>query len=344
MFVDEVNVSLKAGDGGKGCRSFRREKFIPKGGPNGGDGGDGGNVYLECDIHTSDLSAYRFKPHARAENGEPGQGSDCHGRNGEDCILKVPAGTVVFDVLTQRIVTELLEPGQSVLLLKGGRGGLGNTFFKSPTNQAPTRTTPGEPGQEGGFKFVLKTIADVGFVGFPNAGKSSLLNKLTHATPKVGNYPFTTLHPFVGVIKKDDKTLSLADIPGLIEGASQNKGLGIRFLKHIERCKILLFILDVAGTEDRKPWEDLQVLFKELQTYGRGLFEKPRFLVANKMDVEGAKRNLTTLKRKFPEENILPISCVSEEGLNELVEFLWPYVQSHKKAPGQEEQPLPELG
>jgi GTP-binding protein len=317
MFVDEVTVYLKAGDGGKGCLSFRREKFIPKGGPNGGDGGDGGNVELSCSRHENDFSEYRYKPHARAENGSPGSNADRHGRNGRHCILKVPPGTVVLDEPTRRIVAELLVDGESIILLKGGKGGLGNTTFKSPVQRAPTRTTPGRPGQEGQFIFVLKTIADVGLVGFPNAGKSSLLRAWTQATPKVAPYPFTTLHPSVGVMEGNDPPVFVADIPGIIAGASHNRGLGFRFLRHIERCHALLFVLD-ASALDRHPEEALRVLFEELRCYDRELLGKPRVVVVNKMDLEGADENLARLSKSFVDETILPVSCLSKRGLEEL--------------------------
>lgn len=323
MFIDEVDVILKAGDGGKGCLSFRREKFIPQGGPDGGDGGKGGDVILECTPHINDLREFRYKPHAKAENGQPGMGSDCHGRNGQNCVLKLPPGTVVLDAKTRRMVTELVEIGQKIVLLKGGKGGRGNESFKSSTNQAPRKTTPGQPGQEGRFKLVLKTIADVGLVGFPNAGKSSLITKLTHAQPKIANYPFTTLHPHVGVLTEEERHLFLADVPGIIEGASQNRGLGYRFLRHVERCKGLLFVIDMAGSESRKPWEDYATLLKELSNYGEHLMEKQRLVVANKMDLADAKENLNNFLKKFPEETLYSISCLKGTGIQELRCYLF---------------------
>ena len=324
MVVDEVEVIWKAGDGGNGCRSFRREKYIPKGGPDGGDGGKGGDVVLVCSTHVGDLQDFRYKPHAKAKNGQHGMGSDCYGRNGEDCILAVPPGTVIIDVYTQQVVAEILVPGSRTVILKGGRGGLGNLHFKSATNQAPMQATPGQPGEEGRFKLVLKTIADIGLVGFPNAGKSSLIRCYTKAQPKVANYPFTTLHPSVGVLTEDEhRHLFMADIPGLIEGASQNKGLGYRFLRHIERCQALLMVIDMAGVDTRDPCEDYEVLRKELYNYGPHLTEKPFIVVANKCDLPSFKENLKKFSKKFSNVAIFPISCSDGTGLDELRKYLF---------------------
>lgn len=324
MFVDEVEVIWKAGDGGNGCRSFRREKYIPKGGPDGGDGGKGGDVILECSTHVGDLQDFRYKPHASAKNGQHGMGSDCYGRNGDDCVLSVPPGTVITDVYTGEVVTEILKPGTRTVILKGGRGGLGNLHFKSATNQAPMQATPGQPGEEGRFKLILKTIADVGLIGFPNAGKSSLIRCLTNAQPKVANYPFTTLNPSVGVLTDEDQRhLFIADIPGLIEGASQNKGLGYRFLRHIERCQALLMVLDMAGTDARDPWKDFETLRSELKLYGSHLTEKPFVVVANKCDLPEFAEHVKTFKKKYPKLTLLPISCQSGDGLEGLKAYLF---------------------
>lgn len=324
MFIDEVEVIWKAGDGGNGCRSFRREKYIPKGGPDGGDGGKGGDVILECSTHVGDLQDFRYKPHARAKNGQHGMGSDCYGKNGEDCVLAVPPGTVVTDVYTGEVVVEILKPGTRVVVLKGGRGGLGNLHFKSATNQAPMQATPGQPGEEGRFKLVLKTIADVGLVGFPNAGKSSLIRCLTKAQPKVANYPFTTLNPSVGVLTEGNgRHLFIADIPGLIEGASQNKGLGYRFLRHIERCQALLMVIDMAGSDVREPWKDYEILRKELKNYGPHLTQKPFIVVANKSDLPEFSENLKIFAKKIPDVKILSISCRTDEGLKILRDYLF---------------------
>jgi GTP-binding protein len=318
MFVDEVhNIRLKAGNGGNGCLSFRREKFIPKGGPNGGDGGDGGDVVFIGDENVSDLEAYRFKPHARAENGEHGMGSEMHGRNGKSCVLRIPVGTVILDAETKNFVTEIVSHGQRIIILKGGKGGKGNVHFKSATNQAPRRTTQGIPGEGGLFDFVLKTIADIGLVGFPNAGKSTLMATLTNATPKIASYPFTTLHANVGIMDHSDGKIIIADIPGLIEGAHENRGLGIRFLKHIERCSTLLFLIDMANTDNRSPTEDYANLLRELECYDPALLGKKRIVVANKMDMAAAARNLKIFKQKY-KINVAEISCVASLGLEGL--------------------------
>ncbi len=323
MFVDEVTVQLKAGDGGRGCMSFRREKFEPRGGPNGGNGGKGGNVVLVGDENTSDLTDYRFVPHASAQNGQPGRGSSMHGARGKDARLRLPLGTVVYQPDTGEVVTEVTHHGEEILLLEGGRGGLGNEAYKSSVNQAPRQTTPGLPGEEGAFRLVLKTIADGGLVGYPNAGKSSLLNILTNATPKVGHYPFTTLHPTVGVIEYNDtwERLTLADIPGLIEGASENRGLGHRFLRHIERCRVLVFVLDMGATDDRDPIKDFVQLQEELRLYNAEMLDKPRLIVANKMDEEPpAAEYLARLRATCRDTTIVPVSCLSDEGIPELLE------------------------
>lgn len=322
MFVDEAEVYWKAGNGGNGCCSFRREKYLPKGGPDGGDGGKGGDVVLECSPHVNDLSEFRYKPQAKAQSGQDGMGSDCYGRGGEDCILKVPPGTQILDRYTQTLVAEVLKPNTRLVILKGGRGGLGNLHFKSSVNQAPRKATRGQPGEEGRFKLVLKTIADVGLVGFPNAGKSSLIRCLTNAQPKVANYPFTTLHANVGVLTEENRHLLIADIPGLIEGASQNKGLGYRFLRHIERCQALLMVLDV-GSEEHEPWKDFEQLCNELSLYGMGLSEKPFIVLANKRDLSGFDENYKVFTQKFPKLTVLPISCKSGDGLKALRAYLF---------------------
>ncbi|MDR1590480.1 MAG: GTPase ObgE [Puniceicoccales bacterium] len=326
MFVDEAKVILKAGDGGKGCLSFLREKYRPNGGPNGGDGGDGGDVVLICDRNVADLMDYKFVPHASAKNGGPGRGSNCHGANGANCFLKVPEGTAIIDDETGIVVIELLKDGEKMVLLKGGIGGKGNINFKSSVNRAPRKITLGTPGETGNFTFVLKTIADIGLVGFPNAGKSSLINILTHAQQKEAPYPFTTLNPKVGIISYAEtyQTLTIADIPGLIGGAHENRGLGIRFLKHIERCKILLFLIDIAGVDGRNPVDDYRTLREELAHYDRGLLEKPSLLVANKMDLPGTEKHLMALKKAIG-GTVLTISCAQNMGIGDLKEKLYAF-------------------
>ena len=335
MFVDECVIKASAGDGGRGCIAFRREKYEPWGGPNGGDGGAGGDVVLLGDHDTNNLVDYKFKPHWRGERGEHGLGKDCNGREGVDAVLRLPLGTVVTDVSTGKVVAEIIADGQRVVLCKGGNGGWGNTHFKTSTNRAPNRANPGQPGEHGEFRLVLKSIADVGLVGFPNAGKSSLTNAITKAHPKTAAYPFTTLHPQIGVIEfKDyvngDKRLLLADIPGLIEGASENRGLGHRFLRHVERCALLLIIVDMAGNDGRDPREDYRQLLVELKLYDPALLKKPRLVAANKMDMPQAAENLRKFKSRY-KVDVAKISCLEGTGLEELKNGLLRRVAAFRK-------------
>ena len=320
MFFDETKVFLKAGNGGDGCMSFLRQKYMPKGGPNGGNGGKGGDLILQADENVADLRNYHFKKHWKAKNGEPGRGSDQNGRGGDPCILKVPMGTEVRELDSGELICELLDHEQEVLLLEGGKGGRGNATFKSSINQTPRQFTEGKIGMEGEYRFTLKTIADIGLVGFPNAGKSTLLNVISNATPKIDSYPFTTLVPTVGVIDypNDFKTLTMADVPGLIEGAAENRGLGHRFLRHVERCKLLLFLLDLAATDGRNPCDDFEHLQKELLEYDPALAEKPFVVVGNKIDEEEADQYVKEFKKRFPKISILPISALLDDGLSEL--------------------------
>ena len=320
MFFDETKVFLKAGNGGDGCMSFLRQKYMPKGGPNGGNGGKGGDLILQADENVADLRNYHFKKHWKAKNGEPGRGSDQNGRGGDPCILKVPMGTEVRELDSGELICELLDHEQEVLLLEGGKGGRGNATFKSSINQTPRQFTEGKIGMEGEYRFTLKTIADIGLVGFPNAGKSTLLNVMSNATPKIDSYPFTTLVPTVGVIDYPDdfKTLTMADVPGLIEGAAENRGLGHRFLRHVERCKLLLFLLDLAATDGRNPCDDFEHLQKELLEYDPALAEKPFLVVGNKIDEEDADQYVKEFKEHFPKISILPISALLDDGLSEL--------------------------
>jgi GTP-binding protein len=317
MFVDEVTVKLKAGNGGHGCLSFRREKYIPKGGPDGGDGGEGGNVLLVCDRNVGDLIDYKFKPHAQAQSGESGMGSRCHGKNGEHCLLKVPPGTVVYDDQAHHCIGELMRDGDQLLLLKGGRGGLGNVHFKSSTNQAPRTTIPGTLGEEGTFRFEMKSIAHVGLVGFPNAGKSTLTNLLTATKRRTGSYAFTTLHPKVGIMQGNEQ-ITIADIPGIIKGAHQNRGLGFRFLRHIERCSTLAFMIDISASESRHPLDDYAILRDELGHYDADLLHKKCIIIANKMDLPSAAEHLDELRKKLSSLSIFPISCQTGEGISTL--------------------------
>jgi len=340
MFVDECVIKVQAGDGGRGCISFRREKYEPWGGPNGGDGGRGGDVILLGNDDTNNLIDFKYKPHWKAERGEHGMGADQHGSDGKHCVLKVPLGTVVTDEDTGKIVAEVITDGESIVLCKGGNGGWGNTHFKSSTNRAPKRSNPGHDGEHGNYRLVLKSIADIGLVGFPNAGKSSLTGRITKAHPRTAAYPFTTLHPQIGVIElsKHYDRLLLADVPGLIEGASENRGLGHRFLRHIERCSLLMFLIDMAGVDGRDPREDYATLLHELELYDKAMLKKPRLVVANKMDLEDAAANLVKFRRRY-KADIAKISCVSGDGLDELKELLYKRVRAHRPAPKRAARP-----
>lgn len=331
MFVDQSSVVLSAGNGGDGCLSFHRARYVPKGGPDGGDGGKGGDVILECDENVGDLSAFRFKRHWKAGNGRPGEGGRRHGGGGQDCVLKLPPGTSVSREESGQVVAELLEHGQRVCLLEGGRGGLGNVHFKSSVNQAPRKTTPGKEGSSGRFLLVLKTIADIGLVGFPNAGKSTLLTALTQARPKIGAYAFTTLHPMVGIWSDEDNLvrIKVADIPGLIEGSGENRGLGHRFLRHIERCPALLHVVDISGGEGRDPVQDFMTVREELEVFGQGLSSKPFLVAANKMDEPESSENLAAFE-KATGVNLYPISALLGEGLEALIEGMLSLVLSLK--------------
>jgi GTP-binding protein len=330
MFVDECTIKAWAGDGGRGCISFRREKYEPFGGPNGGDGGRGGDVVLLGDDDTNNLIDCKFKSHWKAGRGEHGLGKDCSGREGVPAILKMPLGTMVTNVETGQVVAEITADGQRVVLCKGGNGGWGNTHFKTSTNRAPRRANPGQEGEHGVFRLVLKSIADIGLVGFPNAGKSSLTRTLTHARPKAAAYPFTTLHPQIGVMEHPDELrggprLLLADIPGLIEGASENRGLGHRFLRHIERCKVLVLMIDMAGFDGRDPRDDYRHLLAELKLYDPALLKKPRLVAANKMDLPEAAAHLVKFKRRY-KVDVVEISCLSGDGLVKLKQALYKVV------------------
>ncbi|MBL9113991.1 MAG: GTPase ObgE [Verrucomicrobiaceae bacterium] len=335
MFVDHIKVHAKAGNGGDGSAHFYRGKFQPKGGPDGGDGGRGGDIILEVDPSTDSLRAFFFNHRLKAEHGDVGRGNTRSGRSGKDTVLKVPAGLVISRILEQvnpetgeietvfEPVADLTENGQRFVLCKGGKGGKGNVHFKTSTHQAPREFTPGEEGEEGNFYFELRSIADAGLVGFPNAGKSTLLSKVSAAKPKIANYPFTTLQPQVGVIHFGEfRRGTIADIPGLIEGASDNIGLGHDFLRHIQRCRLLLVVVDTAGSEGRDPVEDIQTLRKELRLYSEELSERPWLIIANKMDLESAAENLESLRERFSRVPIFPVSADTGEGLEELVRHL----------------------
>ncbi|MCX8056115.1 MAG: GTPase ObgE [Ignavibacteria bacterium] len=331
MFIDLVEIYVKAGNGGRGAVSFRREKYVPKGGPDGGDGGKGGDVIIMSDPNMSTLLDYRYKRKYIAPNGEHGMGALKTGKSGEDIILKVPVGTVVKDKETDEVLFDFTEPYQKFVVARGGKGGRGNTHFKSPTNQAPRKAEPGQPGEERWIVLELKLIADVGIVGFPNAGKSTLISVISAARPKIADYPFTTLEPVLGLVQyKDFKSFVVADIPGIIEGASEGKGLGLKFLRHIERTKILLFLIDATS---ENPFEDYKILIKELKSYSKEMLKKPHLVAISKMDLipeEDKKDFERKIKSKFKEavkgytkpKAILFISAVANIGIENLLDKL----------------------
>jgi len=335
VFVDEVDVHVEAGNGGRGCLAFRREKFVPRGGPSGGDGGHGGSVYVVASPHINTLINYRFHPEFSAERGEHGQGSNMTGHGGADLELAVPIGTLVYEKTGDggepyRLLADLAEEGQRVLAAKGGRGGLGNARFATSTNRAPRKVQPGEPGEVKDLRLELKLLADVGLVGFPNAGKSTLIAHISAARPKIADYPFTTLTPNLGVVRLgEDRSFVVADVPGLIEGAHRGQGLGHQFLRHLERTKVLVHLVDVSGASGRDPISDLDTVRRELELHQPALAAKPQIVAANKIDaldpehcdggaVDALKRRSAQLDLPF-----VKISGVSGQGVPELIEAMW---------------------
>ena len=379
MFVDRITVFAQAGKGGRGCVSFRREKFVPKGGPDGGDGGRGGDIILRADRHTDHLAHLFYEPIVKAKNGGHGRGKKMHGKNAPDKIVKVPVGTMVYelrgmddriegeqsdDVIPKRdssihdreieeqprhftdeqsirnqsaihdpptdLLADLTREGQEFLLCKGGAGGKGNVHFKSSRNRAPREYTEGGEGESGKFLLELRSIADAALVGYPNAGKSTLIQQISAARSKIAPYPFTTLHPVIGIVELGDyRRATVADIPGLIEGAHRNLGLGHDFLRHITRCRLFLFVLDMAGSEGRSPIADLEALRREIALYDPRLSERPWFVVANKMDLPQAQENLRDFQKRFPQRTIVPISAKEGRGISELKRLLGEWMDQH---------------
>ncbi len=331
MFVDEAKISVKAGDGGNGCVAFRREKYVPRGGPSGGDGGRGGSVYLEANPNDNTLLRYRYNREFKADRGRHGEGSNCTGQSGDDMILKAPVGTLVFDATGDELLADLKMPGQRVLVAQGGRGGRGNQHFAKPWHQAPREKEEGEAGEERSLRLELKLLADVGLVGFPNAGKSTLISVISAARPKIANYPFTTLEPNLGVVNADGgtgghgtelgRTFVVADLPGLIEGASQGAGLGIRFLRHVERTRLLVHLIDTSDMAEMNPVKAFEIIEGELGAFSVKLLDKPMIVVATKLDATTERTKLEELQ-KFCKKRGLEfheISAAAGEGVKELV-------------------------
>ena len=329
-FVDEASIRVEAGNGGNGCLSFRREKFIEKGGPDGGDGGDGGSVFLIGDEALNTLVDFRFQPRYRAQKGEHGKGSDRTGAKGEDLYIRTPCGTSVYDEDTDDWLGDVSSEGELLLVASGGFHGLGNVRFKSSTNRAPRQTTPGQPGEVRNLRLELKLIADVGLLGLPNAGKSTLISKVSAARPKIADYPFTTLVPNLGVVRIDhDHSFVIADIPGLIEGASEGAGLGVQFLKHLSRTRILLHLLDIAPVDGSHPAENFRVIEQELARYSEGIAEKPRWLVFTKtdlMDQAAGRQAMRQIADELGIEEYFEISSVTGEGTSELMQAISRYL------------------
>jgi GTP-binding protein len=381
VFVDRIKIFARAGKGGRGCVSFRREKFVPKGGPDGGDGGRGGDVILRADQHTDHLAHLFYEPIVKAKNGGHGRGKKMHGKNAPNKIVKVPVGTIIYqlrnadpsrtgvygvridgdasdssisfqnsiDGTTEVVrlsdersipgqsvidtIADLTRDGQELVLCNGGAGGKGNVHFKSSRNRAPREYTDGDEGESGHFLLELRSIADAALVGYPNAGKSTLIQRISAARSKIAPYPFTTLHPVIGVVELDNyRRATIADIPGLIEGAHRNLGLGHDFLRHITRCRLLLFVLDMAGSEGRSPIADLESLRREIDLYDPHLSLRPWIVVANKMDLPQAKKNLRDFEKRFPQRMIMPISAKERRGINELKRLLGEWIDQEQQA------------
>lgn len=335
-FVDQVKIEVKAGDGGRGCLSFRREKFIPRGGPDGGDGGKGGDVYFVVDTALTTLLDYRYMHHCKAKNGAPGLGKTMHGKNGESLELRVPPGTLVYDDETGELLADLTEVGEPLLFLAGGQGGRGNARFATSTNRAPRHTQPGIPGEGKSLRLELKLLADVGLVGLPNAGKSTLISSVSAARPKVADYPFTTLVPNLGVIPYGGhKTMVMADIPGLIEGASEGHGLGTRFLRHVERTDLFLHLVDLSCMQEGDPFDNFQVLNNELRQHDESLLEKPQLVVLSKIDLPEVREQAGPLRQHFESLGYPTylISAVTGEGVKELVRAVGEELDRRREEP-----------
>jgi GTPase len=335
-FIDEAKIEVIAGDGGNGCASFCREKFRPFGGPDGGDGGKGGSIWAVADRNINTLVDYRFSKLHKARDGENGRGADCYGKGADDIMLRMPVGTLIIDQNDGEIVADLTEHGQQVLLAKGGEGGWGNIHFKSSTNRAPRQKSDGKEGERRELRLELKVLADVGLLGMPNAGKSTFITAVSNARPKIADYPFTTLHPNLGVVRvSHEKSFVIADIPGLIEGAAEGAGLGIQFLRHLQRTRLLLHIVDLAPFENIDPVKEAKAIVKELKKYDESLFDKPRWLVLNKLDMvpddERKKRVKDFIKRFGWKGPVFEISALTREGCEDLVVEIYNYLAEQRQ-------------
>lgn len=337
QFVDFVKIYVKAGNGGKGCVSFRREKYVPKGGPDGGDGGRGGHVVFRTTRDINTLLDIKYQQQYRAANGQHGMGKEMHGKNGKDLIVPVPVGTIIKDKDTDEILCDLIEEGQEFITVKGGRGGFGNVHFKGPTRQTPKFAQPGEPGEEKNLILELKLLADIGLIGLPNAGKSTLISVISSAKPKIADYPFTTLVPVLGVVRYAEfKSFVIADIPGLIEGAHKGTGLGFQFLRHIERTSVLLHLVDISEVSEGDPVDNLEKINRELKLYSPLLIEKPQAVAGTKFDIKGKGERLDRLALYCKDKNIdfFTICSVTGEGIKKLITYLGQKVEEHKTVHG----------
>lgn len=343
-FVDRAKIVIKSGDGGDGCSSFHREKFVQRGGPDGGDGGNGGNVVLYADAGMNTLLDFKFARCYRAQNGESGRSKLQRGKNGDDLVIKVPVGTIVKDISSGKIIADMNVSGKTRIVLHGGRGGKGNARFATPTKQSPKFSQPGQKTLEHEIELELKTIADVGLIGLPNVGKSTILSVLTNAKPKIANYHFTTLTPNLGVVKRYDSSFVLADIPGLIEGAADGAGLGHDFLRHIERTRMLVHVLDISGSEGRNPVDDYRRINSELEKYSKRLAQLPQIIAANKMDITGADENLELLKKEVENDGVkvFPVSAAAVKGFDALLDEIIKTLAALPKVYEFEEEDMPE--
>lgn len=335
QFIDEVKIYTAAGNGGRGCVSFRREKFVPKGGPNGGDGGRGGHIIFKAKRDINTLLDIRYQQQYRAEHGQHGMGKDMHGKNGKNLVIPVPLGTLIKDAESEEILNDLTKDGQEFIAVKGGRGGLGNTHFKSSTRQAPRFAQPGEPGEEINLVLELKLLADAGLIGMPNAGKSTLISAVSSARPKIADYPFTTLTPVLGVVKYAEfKSFVIADIPGLIEGAHKGAGLGCQFLRHVERTSVLLHLVDISEMGEGDPIDNLEKINRELKLFSHALVEKPQAIAGTKLDIKGNGEKLDRLALYCKDKgyDFFPICAVTGQGIKKLMAYLGEKVEKHKNS------------